>query len=195
MTKKSRKKNNINLEIKRNQSCMKHMTDQWAIQTEVNQGGGKITTNRRWEWNVGGQEVKWTEVKRENTQELEMTGAELQQIPTTKGGSWQIRKEGRPRKLGVKSIKKGRLQERRSKNWSNKPQRKRSSEGMNTTTRGSTTHVHNARLFSTAQNRQQGLGSHPHTSRPTATTQIPIFLTSQYECHSRNRWLAKRPPS
>lgn len=48
--------------------------------------------------------MKWTEVKRENTQELEMTGAELQQIPTTKGGSWQIRKEGHPRKLGVKRI-------------------------------------------------------------------------------------------
>lgn len=88
----------------RNQSLMKHMTDQWAIQTEVNQGGGKITTNGRWEWNVGGQEVKWTEVKRENPQELEMTGAELQEIPTTKAGSWQTRKEGRPRKLRVKRI-------------------------------------------------------------------------------------------
>lgn len=41
-----------------------------------------------------------------------MTGADLQEIPTTKARRWQARKEARPRKLRVKrtgSIFNGRL--------------------------------------------------------------------------------------
>lgn len=48
--------------------------------------------------------MKWTEVRGENRQELEMTGADLQEIPTTKARRWQARKEAHPRKLRVKRI-------------------------------------------------------------------------------------------
>lgn len=37
-------------------------------------------------------------------------------------------------------------------------------------------------------------GPHPQIQPTTITQKSPFSLISQYECHSRNSWIYKRPP-